>query len=375
MKIKKKNNIGIIVRDFNIGGIQRFVSHLASNLNNEIYNIFIVILVKKEMNGLNMLKSIHKKYIIINPYNKNNILSFFWLKNILNKMDSSISFGLRSDLMVGILSKIFKYNNYFVTERGGRINRVAKGPLRIIMFLLDKYIVSKICTGAISNSELGKDFLIKNGFNVSKIKVIPNGIKISNYERKININKNYTIGYIGRLEEFKNVEVLIKAFNIIRKQNNSIQKLVIAGDGTIKYKLKNITKGIGLKNKIEFIGFTNDLKNYYESIDIGVIPSKSDGTESFPNVLLEHWKYKVPVLLSDIKTIRTITNGMNKAIYFNPDDHNDLAKKIINLVSNKKQMSLMVKEANIYLKNNFDLNIVINQYHDYLKNNIKGFRI
>ena len=39
MKIKKKNNIGLIVRDFNIGGIQRFVSHLASNLNNEIYNI------------------------------------------------------------------------------------------------------------------------------------------------------------------------------------------------------------------------------------------------------------------------------------------------------------------------------------------------
>jgi glycosyltransferase involved in cell wall biosynthesis len=289
-------------------------------------------------------------------------------------LDSSISFGLRSDLMVGILSKIFKYNNNFVTERGGRINRVSKGPLRTIMTLLDKYLVSKICAGAISNSELGKDYLIKNGFNASKIKVIPNGIKISNYERKKIINKNYTIGYIGRLEEFKNVEVLIKAFNIIIKQNNTIQKLLIAGDGTLKDKLKNLTKEFGLKNKIEFIGFTHDLKNYYESIDIGVIPSKSTGTESFPNVLLEHWKYKVPVLLSDIKTIRTITKGINKAVYFNPDDHNDLAKKIINLVSNKKQMSLMEKEANMYLKNNFDLNVVINKYHDFLKNNINGFR-
>ena len=80
------------------------------------------------------------------------------------------------------------------------------------------------------------------------------------------------------------------------------------------------------------------------------MPSDENGTESFPNVLLEYWKYNKPVIMSDIKAIRDIAYGMKHAVYFDPKDENDLSKKIEIMANNYRLRKSNVNESRILLK-------------------------
>ena len=153
-------NLGIIVRDFNMGGVQRFISHLTAKLNKNRFRLFLFVLDNSEIDSLSIINSKDCSEIGINPYTKNNPLSLFWLKQKMIRMDINISFILRADIMAAVTAKIFNIHNLIITERGGRINRLGKGYQKILMRLLDNYLVSKICFGAISIKLLLSNFLL-----------------------------------------------------------------------------------------------------------------------------------------------------------------------------------------------------------------------
>ena len=179
-------------------------------------------------------------------------------------MDVNISFILRADVTAGICAKLFNIKNLIITERGGRLNRLAKNPIKKIMFLIDKFIVFKICKGAISNSVLGKQALVENGLNPKKINIISNGIVCdSQNQEEIIKNDNYTnVGFLGRLEKFKNVQVLIEAF---KKLDSKKYRLIIGGYGSEKSNLINLVKQYQIDDKVNFVGFVSDLDKYYNS--------------------------------------------------------------------------------------------------------------
>lgn len=128
-------------------------------------------------------------------------------------------------------------------------------------------------------------------FNVeeNRVKVIKSGIN-SALEPQPKKDKIFRIGYLAQLDRRKRVDLLIKAFKKCR-----LGELVIGGKGLDEDMLKEL---VGCDDRIKFLGFIPDeeLRNFYNSLDVFVFPTAIEGYGLPP---VEAMACKKPVIVLD----------------------------------------------------------------------------
>ena len=80
----------------------------------------------------------------------------------------------------------------------------------------------------------------------------------------------------GELLPNKNQETIIRAMLEVRKKYNNIY-LLLAGNGTLKNHLENISKECGVEDRIRFLGYRTDLNRYVNASDLIVSCSFREG--------------------------------------------------------------------------------------------------
>ena len=167
------------------------------------------------------------------------------------------------------------------------------------------------------------------GIDESRIRIIANGIDLSQYENVPALGEfrmRYGISseariilFLGRLNPIKRVDLLIRAFHIVLKEIDNCV-LVIAGpdDGSLS-ELKVLVEELRINENVIFTGpIHGNIKSAtYQDSDIFVIPSYH---ESFPMTLLEAWKFKKPVIVTDSCEINNIVNDCGLIVKPNPGD-------------------------------------------------------
>ena len=141
-------------------------------------------------------------------------------------------------------------------------------------------------------SELSGRWLFgEKAFKNGKIKIINNAIDLEKFKfnkekrdeirKKLKIDENIIlIGHIGRFVTQKNHEFLIDVFNEIikkRKQENFDSKLILIGQGNLKENIIEKIKYLGLQDYVIFTGQTTNVSDYYNAMDIFVLPSLYEG--------------------------------------------------------------------------------------------------
>ena len=141
-------------------------------------------------------------------------------------------------------------------------------------------------------SELSGRWLFgEKAFKNNSIKIINNAIDLEKFKfnkekrdeirKKLKIDENIIlIGHIGRFVTQKNHEFLIDVFNEIikkRKQENFDSKLILIGQGNLKENIIEKIKYLGLQDYIIFTGQTTNVSDYYNAMDIFVLPSLYEG--------------------------------------------------------------------------------------------------
>jgi glycosyltransferase involved in cell wall biosynthesis len=192
--------------------------------------------------------------------------------------------------------------NIIMHERGVVWN--ATGFDRIIIKLISKR-VSLIIT----NSFATKTMLCKNfSISPSMIKVVHNGIVNKKYiHQKSNVNSDFTVGYLGRLDTNKGVNVLIDSIKYIPNKINCI----IAGDGPLKDYLEKQGKH---DNNVIFAGRV-DPDAFLSSIDLLVVPSIR---EPLGNVCIEAGMHRIPVIASRVDGIPEIIEDEVSGLLITP---------------------------------------------------------
>ena len=213
-----------------------------------------------------------------------------------------------------------------------------------------KHAVEK-ARAIIAPSEFGKrDLLRFYDIHEDKIRVIYEGVselRITNYELRINgktdnqeskaqlKTKNLLpyLLYVGSFYPHKNIERLIDAFDILRAKYNLDINLALVG---IKdYFQQQIKKYITTNYKLQttnyiFYDYASDdeLAVLYQNASLYVFPSLYEGFGLPP---LEAMNFGVPVVASHASCIPEILG--DAALYFNPQNANDIAEKIHALMS------------------------------------------
>jgi len=100
---------------------------------------------------------------------------------------------------------------------------------------------------------------------------------------------------VGRLDEAKGIDLLLRAFAIVHPQFPQ-WRLFIVGDGPLRSRLLDLTKELGVKECVQFVGLVRNPSNYLAKSDIFVLSSRREG---FPNALTEALACGLPVVAMD----------------------------------------------------------------------------
>jgi glycosyltransferase involved in cell wall biosynthesis len=119
--------------------------------------------------------------------------------------------------------------------------------------------------------------------------------------------------FVGRLEQSKNVDVLLEAVALLFRDHPG--QLVICGEGADRPRLEALAQARGLTGRVVFTGYTESPWSYMTGADLFVSLSRFEGS---PNAVLEAFAAGVPVLLSDIEAHREIAD--DRSAWFTPID-------------------------------------------------------
>jgi glycosyltransferase involved in cell wall biosynthesis len=183
--------------------------------------------------------------------------------------------------------------------------------------------------------------------------MIPNLLQLP---PKLDVKKENTLLYLGRLHPIKAIDRLIIALSLSRQFLNSKYILKIAGIGSPEYvaSLKECVLKNGLNNKIFFLGLVDgeEKETLLASSKWLILPSFS---ENFGNVVIEALAHGTPVIASTGTPWEILHE--KSAGYWVENDANtlrDIIEKVINL--EETSYAIMSENAIALTRNNFDVN-------------------
>lgn len=189
---------------------------------------------------------------------------------------------------------------------------------------------------ALTNYE--KEFYIRQEIEESKIYVIGVGVDPNSFrENKLGIKDRYNasnlITFIGRKEEYKGIETILKALRLLVKPIPNLRFLCIGPETSYSRELwKKLPKSIS-DNVIIKQSVSEEEKNAILSeTDIFVMPSTA---ESFGIVYIEAWMYGKPVIGARSGAISDVIAEYEDGFLIEPGNYVELAVKIRYLLENE----------------------------------------
>jgi len=318
-----------IVDKYGFGGVETIIYQLIEKFkqkNTKTYYLFLRDRkFKKKIKKKNIFIEDFKKFDPINPLKK--------IKKIINekKINTIHTHSRKGFYLAYLLGKIFKKIKFIHHEHGDILQ---KNPIYSTVFRL----FSKRINLVIAVSKTAKKKLIEKAkINPKKIKVLYNFVDLERFSKKnikINVNKEkkklkikpdeFAIGFVGRLAKIKGCEDLIKSLPSLEIK----YKVLIAGDGPEKRKLKKLAKNLKVEDKIIFLGYINKPERIYPLLDVLVMPSLS---EASPMSLYEAFAMEIPVIARKIPQFEEyIFNEKNGLLFKNQ-------KELINNIKRLKK--------------------------------------
>lgn len=149
-------------------------------------------------------------------------------------------------------------------------------------------------------------------------------------------SEDIVIGTIGRLVPVKGHVYLLHAFARI-KDDFPLSRLVIIGDGRSRSELDTCIEMLQLQGRVYLPGALDDALQYLKAFNVFIMPSLREG---LPLALLEGMSARLPVLGSDIDSLRPILQECGGRL-FQPANVPTLTQELRTLL----ELSVEAREA------------------------------
>lgn len=216
-----------------------------------------------------------------------------------------------------------------------------------LIFSLTKFIPSKIIY--ISKyietyyKENKNSIVIYNGTNIYK-SVISEDEK-NKLRNKLNIKDEVVIICSERLVKWKGVQILISALNKIRNEK-FICLIIGTGDNqrdNFEKEIKKNVKDFNLENNVKFIGWSENINEYFQIANILVHPVINP--EPFGLVVIEGMSFNLSVISSNIGGPSEIIDDNIDGFLIEPNNDSLLSEKLKYLINNKEICQEVGKKA------------------------------
>lgn len=167
-----------------------------------------------------------------------------------------------------------------------------------------------------------------------KITVIPNGIPLDVFENVQRAtlarvpNDVLRLIFIGRCYPQKDHATLLRALVAVPDVC-----LLLVGDGPLRPRLEQMAESLGIKDRVTFLGWRQDVAAVLKASDIYVHSTHSDG---FGIAACEAMAVGLPVVASDVPGLAQLVGGAG--VLFPAGDHEALARQLIALIKSPQKL-------------------------------------
>lgn len=209
---------------------------------------------------------------------------------------------------------------------------------------------------------------IPNAVNLSKM---PPAIDVTTWKSQLNLPPDAVlIAGVGRLSPEKGYRYLIEAFTRVVHEHPQAH-LILAGDGIERQRLQSLVHQLKLADKVVMLGEIPNGAQLISSVRLLVNPSL---TEGIPNVILEAFAYKTPVVATAVGGVPELVKDGETGWLVPPRDPRALAQAIREALSNPEEARRRAENAYRHLLANFTVEKQVERWEQALHAAVENWR-
>lgn len=202
----------------------------------------------------------------------------------------------------------------------------------------------------------------------SKIRVIPNGIDLSAFatsgghaiRRQLGISPDVkVIGTVGRLNEVKCQDLLIKAFGRLG-QREPDSHLLLVGDGPARSNLEELVRSLSLSLHVTFAGYQPKPQELLAAMDIFALPSRLEG---MPLAILEAWASRLPVVATRVGGVPKMIDHERTGLLIDSGDEAALEAALRRLMEDAALARGLAAAGRAQVESQFDARRMARDYY------------
>jgi glycosyltransferase involved in cell wall biosynthesis len=227
----------------------------------------------------------------------------------------------------------------------GYFGRVANSLIRFAERSLGAVTDCVIAVSPRQQADLVKEFRI---VPAARSAVVPLGLDLdelltlgagsAELRRECGVPVNaVVIGYVGRFVPIKDIPTLLKAFAIASTRCADLW-LVLFGDGPTKPEAEMLVRTLGIAERVRFLGWSEDLRRIYSTIDICALSSINEGT---PVAIIEAMAAGKAVIATSVGGVPDVIDNNRTGVLVTDRDVAALTGAIVRLAQNAVERSRM----------------------------------
>ena len=353
----QKNNILHISRTMDIGGAERIVYQLSSDLKDEFDSVHVASTGGLWESELSAKGIQHHKILDIDSKNPLTVLKLLTsIRQIIKKNKITIvhTHHRMAAFYIRLLKLVHPKLIHVYTA-----HNVFKDKLPLYRFALKN--AKSVAVGEAVNKNLKEDVVITDS------RVIYNGVVLKETDDHVDEIISYggiKLGCIARLSEQKGLTYLLDAMSLLTVKDI---RLFIVGDGELRNELENKVKELDLQDSVTFLGYRKDIVECINSFDFCVLPSVFEG---FGLVAIEAFMNSKTLVATDIPGLNEVVTNKN-GILVPAKDPAALASAIDKLATDATLRQELSSQAKNDYENKFSYPLFLENYRK-LYRELKG---
>ena len=353
----RKNNILHISRTMDIGGAERIVYQLSSDLKDEFDSVHVASTGGLWESELSAKGIQHHKILDIDSKNPLTVLKLLTsIRQIIKKNEITIvhTHHRMAAFYIRLLKLVHPKLVHVYTA-----HNVFKDKLPLYGFALKN--AKSVAVGEAVNKNLKEDV------GITDSRVIYNGVVLKETDDHVDEIISYggiKLGCIARLSEQKGLTYLLDAMSLLTVKDI---RLFIVGDGELRNELENKVKELDLQDSVTFLGYRKDIVECINSFDFCILPSVFEG---FGLVAIEAFMNSKTLVATDIPGLNEVVTNKN-GILVPAKDPAALASAIDKLAMDATLRQELASQAKKDYENKFSYPLFLENYRE-LYRELKG---
>lgn len=309
--------IAFVVHTFDVGGLERGIARLVSNMNLASYEPHIVCL-NRNGSASQWVDSTRVQIHELGKSGGNDPFVIGRLSRLFRKLRLDVVHSHNWGTLVetSLARALASVSVHVHSERGTVLGGLQMSRTRHLLRSTAARWCLRRADSVVTNAASVKSRLAKSvSIPAGRVEVIPNGVEPPAVARRHELRstcrhqlgiQDATIvaGTVGRLESVKNLSLALHALAVVRDVADL--QLLVVGNGSERERLASLADDLGVIGSVHFVGAQTETSRYFAAMDFYLNTSVSEGMSQS---IVEALGWGLPVVATDVGDNQLLVSG------------------------------------------------------------------